>query len=108
MGFLDSLKLIISGGAAVADHAYWVYVRCRRCGEAIKTRIDLHNDLSIADEGGYVVNKTLMGSNLCFERVKVTLRFDGQRRLADRQVSQGEFISAEEYATAQNLNPPAT
>jgi len=101
MGFLDSLQSLFSGGQT-DDPGYFIYVRCRRCGEAVKTRIDLHNDLSIADDGGYVVNKTLMGSKLCFERIEVTLTFDERRQLVDRQISRGEFITAEEYEAAQN------
>ena len=78
-----------------------VYVKCDRCGEVIKTRIDLHNDLSLADGGGYVVNKTLIGSQLCFERIEVRLTFDERRQLVDREISRGEFITAEAYEAAQ-------
>lgn len=100
MGFLDSLKTVFAGPAGRDDTAYWLYVRCARCGEAIKTRIDLHNDLSPVDEGGYRINKTLIGNRLCFERIEVTLRFDANRRLVDRSISRGSFITAEEYNAA--------
>ena len=99
MGFLDSMKSLFSGGE-VGDSGYYIYVRCRRCGEVIKTRLDLHNDLSLADGGGYVVNKTLIGSQLCFERIEVRLTFDERRQLVDREISRGEFITAEEYEAA--------
>jgi len=90
MGFLDSLKS--------EDNPYWVYVRCRRCGEVIKTRIDLSNDLSLKEEGGFIVNKTLIGgSQLCFERIEVSLTFDSNRQLIERDIRGGDFISAEEY-----------
>jgi len=97
MGFLDSLKSVFAGGHTQGN-AYWIYVRCRRCGEAIKTRIDLSNDLSLNEEGGFVVNKTLIGgSQLCFERIEVSLTFDSNRQLIDREISRGDFITAEEY-----------
>lgn len=100
MGFLDFLKSVVAGGQP-QDNAYWVYVRCRRCGEVIKTRINLSNDLSLNDEGGFVVNKTLIGgSQLCFERVEVSFTFDSNRQLIDREISRGDFISAEEYQAA--------
>ncbi|GAB4436689.1 MAG: hypothetical protein Kow0031_18400 [Anaerolineae bacterium] len=95
MGFLDSIKSIFAGEPEQAD--YWVYARCRRCGEVIKTRIDLRHDLSEADDGGFTVNKTLVGGNLCFERLGVTLIFDRNRNLIDQQIERGEFITAEEY-----------
>ena len=53
MGFFDSLKSLFGGGKAPQDEAYWIYVRCRRCGEVIKTRLDLLNSLALNDEGGY-------------------------------------------------------
>ncbi|RME73433.1 MAG: hypothetical protein D6784_11940 [Chloroflexi bacterium] len=98
MGFLKSVKSLFSGSGRSGDEsAYYVYVRCRRCGEPIKSRIDLYNDLSLRDEGGYWVHKTLMGRRHCFERIDVTLYFDDRRQVIDRQISRGTFISAEEY-----------
>jgi len=101
MGFLDSVKSIFSGGQS-ADEGYWVYVRCHRCGEGIKTRLDLKRSLNPLDDGGYVVRKTLVGSNLCFERIEVTLKFDEQRRLIDHQVFRGDLITAEEFEEIQD------
>ncbi len=98
MGFLDSMKSFFAA-ESVSDE-YWVYVRCRRCGEVIKTRIDLRNNLSQMDGGGYVVNKTLVGNQLCFERVEVTLHFDSNRQLLGREISRGEFITAAEFDLA--------
>jgi hypothetical protein len=100
VGFLDSLKSLFSGGGSQQEAAYWLYVRCRRCGEVIRSRIDLRNDLSLSDGGGYSVSKTLVGSKLCFQRIEVTLTFDDERRLVDREISGGEFITAEEFESA--------
>jgi hypothetical protein len=102
MGFLDSLKSLLGGGEERDEPGYWVYVRCRRCGEAIKTRIDLRNDLSPRDEGGFVVRKTLVGDQRCFERIEVTLTFDENRQLAEREIVRGDFITAEEYEAVHN------
>ena len=101
MGFLDSLKSIFSGDGELSDAGYWIYVRSRRCKELIKTRVDLRNDLSLQDEGGYLTRKVLIGNNSrCFERVEVTLIFDQNRQLIDHQASGGELISAEAYEAA--------
>ena len=100
MGFLDSLKSMFAAGGGDAD-TLWIYVRCKRCGEVIKTRIDLRSSLSMADAGGYVVNKTLIGGGqLCFQRIEVTLHFNESRQLVDREITFGEFITAEEYDAA--------
>ena len=100
MGFLDSMKSLLSGGGEQNKTGYYVYVRCRRCGEVIKTRIDMRNDLSRLEEGGFRVNKTLVGSQRCFERIEVTLTFDENRKLVDREIVRGEFITPEEYEAA--------
>ena len=102
MGFLDSFKSLLSGGEEEDRTGYYVYVRCHRCGEAIRTRIDMRNDLSRLEEGGFIVNKTLVGSQRCFERVEVTLTFDKDRKLIDREIVRGEFITAKEFAEAGN------
>ncbi len=101
MGFLDGLKSLFGGGAT-ADGGHYIYVSCGRSGEAISTRVNLRNDLSEREEGGYVVRKTLVGGGHCFERVSVTLVFDSSRRVVDREISGGEFITAQEYAAAQS------
>jgi len=34
------------------DYAgYWVFVRCKKCGEALKTRVDLDHDLRVDYDG---------------------------------------------------------
>ncbi len=97
MGFLESVKSLFDGGGERDGSGYYIYVRCHRCGEVIKTRIDLRNDLSPREEGVFMVNKTLVGSQRCFERVEVTLTFDKDRRLQERQILRGDFITAEEF-----------
>ncbi|MBN1220474.1 MAG: hypothetical protein JXM69_16225 [Anaerolineae bacterium] len=104
MGFLNSLKSLFAGSGGADTAGYWIYVRCHRCGEVIATRLDLRSSLSERDEGGYVVHKTLIGNQFCFQRIEVTLNFDQNRRLLDREISHGEFVSKEEYEAAQARN----
>jgi len=100
MGFLDSMKSLLGGGGGQDKTGYYVYVRCHRCGETIKSRINMRNDLSHLEEGGFVVNKTLVGSQRCFERIEVTLTFDDNRKPVDREIVRGEFINSEEFEEA--------
>jgi hypothetical protein len=102
MGFWDSFKSLFSSSQTQERGGYWIYARCRRCGEVIKTRLDLRNSLSSADEGGYIVNKTLLGQGHCFQRVEVTLKFDDNHHLVEREIMHGEFITAEEFDAAQS------
>ncbi len=100
MSFLNTMKSFFTGGSPAATD-YWVYARCQRCGEVIKTRIDLQNSLSAQDEGGYVTHKTLVGNRRCFQRIEVILYFDEQRRPTGADVINGDLVSAEEYAAAK-------
>lgn len=106
MGFLDSLKSLFSGGEGQDRDGYWIYVRCRRCGEVIKTCLDLKSSLSARDEGGFIVRKTLIGSKYCFQRIEVTLIFDNNRQLVEREIMHGDFITAEEFEAAQDSSAP--
>ena len=96
------MKSLFGGSGERDDTAYWVYVRCHRCGEAIRTRIDLRNDLSPLEAGGgYKVSKTLVGNQRCFERIETTFVFDENRQLVEREILRGDFITAEEFEAAQ-------
>lgn len=98
MGFLDAIKSLFSAGSSGQDEdGQWVYVRCRRCGEMIRARIDLRNDLSMRDDEGYVAQKTLVGNQRCFERIEITLIYDDNRRLIGQEATRGEFVTAEAY-----------
>ncbi len=84
------------------DQGFWIYIRCNRCGEKLRARVDLMTDLTVRyGEGGggdvYFTRKTLIGSNLCFQPIEATLTFDLRRQLIDKQVTGGEFITKEEF-----------
>jgi len=106
MSFLKKLTSALSPRGADERDVLWVYARCDKCGETLKTRLDLRHDLtpSYSAEGrvaDYVVRKVLIGSQRCFEAIEVKLTFvseaaDPQRRLGSREIAGGEFISREE------------
>lgn len=102
MSFLKKISELFSSSRTSDDTAYWLYVRCKRCGESIRTRVDLHNDLSANyGEGGeettYLCRKVLMGQERCFQRIEVQLTFNQERNLIDRQISGGDFITEDQY-----------
>jgi hypothetical protein len=102
MSFLKKIASALSPKGAEEGEALWVYVRCDKCGETIKTRIDLSHDLTpnYSTEGrvtDYVVRKVLIGSQRCFERIEVKLTFDPQRRLTSREITGGQFIRKEKF-----------
>ncbi len=100
MKLLDTLKAIFAGndGRRPDDASAWFYVRCRRCGEVIKVRVDMRNDPSEDEDGQYVVHKTLVGgARRCFARLEMTLILDAGRHVRGQEVTGGEFVSADDY-----------
>jgi hypothetical protein len=101
MSWFKKIGSLLAPKGNAEDKTYWIYVQCKSCGEKIRTRVNLYNDLSIQyGEGGqqdtYLCRKTIMGKARCFQRLEVTLSFNAQRQLIDQQIKGGEFIKAED------------
>ncbi len=113
MGFLDSLRKAFGGQAALGSGGgrsrfgsddpttYWIYAQCRRCGEPLKARVNLMNELSEVERGeGWIVRKGLVGSgaNRCFQVVEVTLKFDSKKQMIlESEIVGGRLLTAQEY-----------
>ncbi len=102
MGFLKKITDFFTSTGSSGQPAYWLYVQCDRCGEKIKARVNLHNDLSIRygekDEGDtYFCRKMIIGNQRCYQKIEVEMTFDRDKKLMDRQISGGKFISKEEF-----------
>ncbi|MGD8404839.1 MAG: hypothetical protein PVJ21_14350 [Anaerolineales bacterium] len=90
MGFL---KKLFGGGTSSSSSDFYTFtVKCDRCGEIIEGKINMSNDLSLADEGGYFVRKVLIGSQRCFQQIEATFKFDASRGLQEKQISGGTFL----------------
>jgi hypothetical protein len=108
MSFFKKLSGLFSTPAHSDSGIYWIYVRCNRCGEAIRARVNLYNDLTPDyEEGGttYFCRKVLIGDSLCFQRIEVSLTFDQNRKLTDRQVIGGRFIEEADYSQNPSTSP---
>ena len=89
---MDFLKKMFRGGGNSSSTNFYTFsVICDCCGETIVGKVNLNNDLSLDDEGGYFVRKVLMGGGRCFQQIEVSLKFDASRGLLDKQVSGGKF-----------------
>jgi hypothetical protein len=87
------LKKLFGGGTTSSSSDFYTFsVRCDRCDETIEGKVNLSNDLSLDDEGGYRVRKVLMGGGHCFQQIEVNLKFDASRQLQERQISGGRFV----------------
>ncbi|MEW5870680.1 MAG: hypothetical protein AB1894_15515 [Chloroflexota bacterium] len=102
MSMFKNLAKLFSSPARIDEWAYWVAVKCHRCGEVIRARMDLRNDLSIdyGEEGGsttYFCRKMLMGENgQCFQRIEIELTFNANHKLLNREISGGVFVNVNE------------
>ena len=68
MSFLKKIASALSPQGAGEGDVLWVYVRCDKCGESLKTRLDLRHDLTpnYSDGGrvaSYSSRKVLIGSS---------------------------------------------
>ncbi len=96
MKWIKNLANLFSGSPK--DRAFWITVQCGRCGEVIRTRIDLNNDLSAEygedeRETTYYCRKVLIGKKGCYLPVEIELRFDAGRNLMDQQIKGGKFVN---------------
>lgn len=98
---LDFLRSVLFTSPATSAGRLPIYVRCNRCAEALKTEINLQNDLSADyDTSGkvrYHVRKVITGSELCFQRIEVELDFDSRKRLIGENVMGGKRIDEQEF-----------
>ena len=104
MGFLQKLTALFSPSQTQRKgNVLWLYVRCNRCGEVIRNRINLANEPSATgydDRGqptGFLLRKTLIGSRQCYQPIEVTLTLDADRQVVEREIRGGQFATAEEY-----------
>ena len=107
MRFFKTIGSFFAPKGPLDDKTYWIYVQCGSCGEKIRTRVNLFNDLSIqyGEDGEpvtYICRKTIVGAARCFRRLEVTLTFNARRQLIDRQIEGGDFRSAEDFYRASN------
>lgn len=88
------LANLFGAGNAPTRNLRLISVRCIRCGEIITARLDISNDLSETDDGGFIARKTVMGSgeNRCFQRVNVAYYFNAKRVRTNREISGGTFV----------------
>ena len=103
MGFFKKLAGLLAGGGGQDDrNTHHEYVRCARCGEKIRVRVDLGSELTPeyeSSEGAYHARKGVLGSGetRCFQMIEVDLYFDAEKRLVSRYISGGEFITRDAF-----------
>lgn len=111
MSLLKKLAGLLSPPGKRDTEGYWLHVQCDRCGEVIRARVDMRNDLSAeygeteGQEAGseissYFSRKVLIGQR-CYQPIEVELTFDERRQPIDRQVKGGQFVEEGQDLSAQ-------
>lgn len=106
MSFFKKIAQFVSPPAD--SNVYWVYTKCNRCGEKLRARVNLSNDLSINygdKQSGdtYYCRKVIMGSGKCFQCIVVGLTFNKNRNLINREIQGGQFIDDKEYTDGLSI-----
>ena len=102
MGFFKRWMNALSGTAPTGSDRYLpIYVFSNRCREAVVGQVDMLNELSLADEGGYYVRKVLhtSGKSRCFGQVEVEVWLDSKKHIVRNAVQGGRWLTADEYQT---------
>jgi hypothetical protein len=119
VGLVDALKsmLGLGGGGAGGglDRGLYWYVRCNRCQDVVRVRINMANEVSeLSDEpdpdGGeiaatnpnarYAIRKGVVDSK-CFRPMQLTILFDGRKREIESGVQGGEVVDRAAWDAAQ-------
>ena len=109
MGFWQKLAALLLPPRIQDYNVLWLYVRCDRCGEIIRNRVNLTSEASAAaydDRGrptGYLVHKTLIGSRRCYQPIEVTRTLDARRQVVEQAIEGGQFVTAEDYAAQEGM-----
>lgn len=112
MQFLKKLFGMGGGGGLTSvpsgdSDGLYLYVQPKGCEEIVRVRINLRNDLSLTDDDrGYLVHKLARGQK-CFQSVDMTIHFDGQRRIIEREIDGGQFVDASDYEAWLAAQTPA-
>ena len=99
------------GPPLCAMRAFPIVVRCDRCGEIIRLRIDRDHELQSvyapdAEEGDdpieYVLRKEIVGDN-CQNLIRFTIRFDCDHGLISSEIEGGQFVDEQSGESRERL-----
>ncbi|SRR5258706_11064413 len=108
MNFLRQIANIFAPGPSIKrgdDVGLYYYIRCNRCGEVIKVRINPMNDLSHSDDDKQLfAHKTIVGRR-CYNRIEAEFIYDANRRLINSEITGGSLVTVDDYEKDQQEHP---
>jgi hypothetical protein len=103
MNILKRLGKVLSSPPPKTDRIVYLYVQCNKCGEKLRARVDIWNELTPEYEGdsenavSYHCRKVLVGDKKCYQPIELNLKFDKNHKLIDKQISGGKYIEEAEF-----------
>lgn len=105
MGFFKNLRKVLSSPPPRTDRAMYLYVQCSKCGEKLRARVDVWNELTPEYDGksddaaSYFCRKVLVGEKMCYQPIELRLKFDKNHKLTDKTIMGGRFIEQADFET---------
>jgi len=103
MNFLKKLGKALSPPSPTTGRALYLYVQCNKCGEKLRARVDVWNELTPEFDGksdspvSYLCRKVLVGENMCFQPIELSLKFDKNHKLLEKKINGGKYIEEAEF-----------
>lgn len=93
----------ISQHSAPRGERLCLFIQCDKCGEKLKVFVNKETDLERVYEEGeggpaYRLTKEVMDSK-CFSIISVAIEFGINKNIISRDISNGRFITEEDYAS---------
>lgn len=106
---MNFLKKLFGGGnsaggsrSANDSSGMYFYVKLHRCGDIVRVRVDMNNELSQNDESdGYWVRKLVSNGNYKCTQSELTLYFDSSRKMTNTELQGGQLVGKDEYEAWQ-------
>lgn len=103
MSFFNRLRKTLASPPSRTDRAMYLYVQCSKCGEKLRARVDVWNELTPEYDGksddaaSYYCRKVLVGEKMCYQPIELRLKFDKNHKLTEKTIVGGKFIDQAEF-----------
>jgi hypothetical protein len=104
MTIFKKLGKLLASPSPKTDRAMYLYVQCSKCGEKLRARVDIWNELTPEFDGKsddpafYHTRKVLIGEKLCYQPIELRLKFDKNHKLIEKNIMGGKYIDQAEFS----------
>jgi hypothetical protein len=103
MNILKKFSKILSSPLPKTERAMYLYVQCNKCGEKLRARVDIRNELTPEytensdDASSYHCRKVLIGEKSCYQPIELKLKFDKNHKLISQEINGGKYIDEVQF-----------